>query len=259
MRKEVQQKTMPNIEYQLDYKELYRLFVRLRKIKLLRYIFNLKSEFQFEVPLFITALEEDAYDVAMLLHREFKYLMRNNSDEEDRTIVQLIIQSIIKVNEGAGMINEKSYLIREFMEKFNLRNARVLLDNVDRLSGFANKQNILVTNFNVVRTGCLLIEILELIGVQFEQLSIRCQSIRQRIEEKVSKYLSEVKNMAEMRYLLLEKDMDDRDALEMITVYEIVSFLKTQYAENVVKEIWRSPYATNDMIFQASTNYFLLF
>lgn len=62
-----------------------------------------------------------------------------------------------------------------------------------------------------------------------------------------------------MRYLLLEKDMDDRDALEIITMYQIVSFLKTQQAENVVKEIWRSPYATNDMIFQASTNYFLLF
>lgn len=62
-----------------------------------------------------------------------------------------------------------------------------------------------------------------------------------------------------MRYLFLEKDMDDRDALDLITIYEIVSFLKTQYAENVVKEIWRSPYATNDMIFQASTNYFLLF
>ena len=62
-----------------------------------------------------------------------------------------------------------------------------------------------------------------------------------------------------MRYLFLEKDMDDRDALELITNYEIVNFLKTQYAENVVKEIWRSPYATNDMIFQASTNYFLLF
>ena len=157
------------------------------------------------------------------------------------------------------MINEKAYLIREFMERFNLRNARVLLDNIDRLSNFQNKQNILVTNFNVVRTACLLIEILELISIQFEQLSVRCQSIRERIEEKVAKYLDEVSTEAEMRYLLLEKDMDDRDSLEMITVYEIISFLRTQYAENVVKEIWRSAYATNDMIFQASTNFYLLF
>jgi len=62
-----------------------------------------------------------------------------------------------------------------------------------------------------------------------------------------------------MRYLLLEKDIEDRDALDLITKYEIVTFLKTQFAENVVKEIWRSPYATNDMIFEASTNFFLLF
>jgi hypothetical protein len=105
----------------------------------------------------------------------------------------------------------------------------------------------------------LLIEILELISVQFEQLSIRCRSIRVRIEDKVSTYLQEVNTEEEMRYLLLEKDIDDRDALELITMYQIVCFLKTQQAENVVKEIWRSPYATNDMIFQASTNYFLLF
>jgi len=63
------------------------------------------------------------------------------------------------------MINEKAYLIREFIERFNLRNARIFLDNMDRLSGFVNKQNILITNFNVVKTACLLIEILELISI----------------------------------------------------------------------------------------------
>jgi hypothetical protein len=62
-----------------------------------------------------------------------------------------------------------------------------------------------------------------------------------------------------MRYLLLEKDIEDRDALELITNYQIFNFLKSQYAENVVKEIWRSPYATNDLIFSASTNFYLLF
>jgi hypothetical protein len=52
-----------------------------------------------------------------------------------------------------------------------------------------------------------------------------------------------------MRYLLLEKDVENRDALELITNFHIYTFLKSQYSENVVKEIWRSPYATNDMIF----------
>ena len=52
-----------------------------------------------------------------------------------------------------------------------------------------------------------------------------------------------------MRFLLLEKDIENRDALELITNHEIFAFLKTQYADNVVKEIWRSPYATKDLIF----------
>jgi hypothetical protein len=61
--------------------------------------------------------------------------------------------------------------------------------------------------------------------------------------------MEEVSGEQEMRYLLLEKDNEDRDALEIITNYKIFNFLKNQYAENVVKEIWRSPYATNDLIF----------
>lgn len=35
--------------------------------------------------------------------------------------------------------------------------------------------------------------------------------------------------------------------------------MRSPYAENVVKEIWRSPYAASDSIFSASTNFFLLF
>ena len=62
-----------------------------------------------------------------------------------------------------------------------------------------------------------------------------------------------------MRFLLLEKDVNNRDALELISNYEVYSFLQSQYADNVVKEIWRSPYATQDLIFQASTNFYLLF
>lgn len=49
---------------------------------------------------------------------------------------------------------------------------------------------------------------------------------------------------AEMKYLLLEKDFENRDSLDLITSHSIVEFLESQYAENVVKEIWRGAYAT---------------
>ena len=61
------------------------------------------------------ALEEDAYDIAALLHKEFSYLMRDNSNEDNRQIVSLCVSSI---NKEGGMIDEKTYLLRVFMENF---------------------------------------------------------------------------------------------------------------------------------------------
>lgn len=62
-----------------------------------------------------------------------------------------------------------------------------------------------------------------------------------------------------MRYLLLEKDFEHRDALDLINKFQISEFLESKFAENVVQEIWRSSYSTNDSVFSASTNHNLTF
>ena len=69
--------------------------------------------------------------------------------------------------------------------------------------------------------------------------------------------MNQVSTEAEMKFLLLEKDFEHRDSLDLITRYQVVEFLESQFAENVVKEIWRSLYATQDSIFSASTNHML--
>ena len=71
MRNEVASKNVPDGPVQLNYRELFKVFTKYRKIKLLRYLFNQKLEFEFNVSIFIMALEEDAYDIAALLHQEF--------------------------------------------------------------------------------------------------------------------------------------------------------------------------------------------
>jgi len=65
--------------------------------------------------------------------------------------------------------------------------------------------------------------------------------------------MKKVETEIEMRYLLLDKDFEQRDALTMITDLHIFPFLESKFADNVVKEIWRSPYSTNDAITSAST------
>ena len=132
MRNEVLQKNVPDGYDQLNYRELFRKFVQLRKIKLLRYLFSLKIEFEFSVGIFLIALEEDAYDIAVLLHKEFAYLMRENSFEENRQIVTNVVLSMNKANKGSGMIDAKIYLLKEYMDYFQLRHARSLLDYIDK-------------------------------------------------------------------------------------------------------------------------------
>lgn len=46
-----------------------------------------------------------------------------------------------------------------------------------------------------------------------------------------------------MKYLLLDKDFEHRDALDLITQFKIEAFLESQFAYHIVNEIWRSKYA----------------
>jgi hypothetical protein len=114
-----------------------------------------------------------------------------------------------------------------------------------------------VLNLNFVKVCCLIIEILELLTNRFDQLKVRCFTLRTKIEVMGKKYMTSVESEQEMRFLLLEKDIDHRDPLDLITQLTISPFLESKFAENVVKEIWRSPYATNNSLFSASTNHHL--
>lgn len=65
-------------EFELNYKDLFRLFVQKRKIKLLRFLFTLNPrEFFFTSELFVDALELEAYDICTLLHKEFFRILDN--------------------------------------------------------------------------------------------------------------------------------------------------------------------------------------
>ena len=62
------------------------------------------------------------------------------------------------------MVDYKAYLVRHSMEKMLLRHARQLLDVLTFKINKTDKQNILVTNLNVVKSACLLIELTEIVG-----------------------------------------------------------------------------------------------
>ena len=90
-----------------------------------------------------------------------------------------------------------------------------------------SKQNILVMNLNVVKCSCLLIENLADLAQKFNQLQVRCQNLRKDIITVTREFMTRVDSEYEMKYLLLEKDFEYRDSLDIITKYRIFELLES--------------------------------
>ena len=87
----------------------------------------------------------------------------------------------------------------------------------------------------------------------------RVNEIKAQIIKIATEYMAEVSSEEEMRFLLLEKDLDNRDALNMIYDNDLVELLKNPFAQNIVLQIWASPYNNTSSIASVSTCHNLLF
>jgi hypothetical protein len=71
--------------------------------------------------------------------------------------------------------------------------------------------------------------------------------------------MARVETEEEMQYLLLEKDFDFRDSLNVIYDYELVQLLENSYAQKIVQTIWESKFNVSSSIFAVSSVHNLLF
>ena len=118
---------------------------------------------------------------------------------------------------------------------------------------------MLVLTLNAVKATCLLIELLEKIKSAFSFLSRRVFEIRARLVKVGAAFLADVQSEEEMRFFLLEKDLDERDSLNIIYDCEIVEFLRPPFAQNIVQQIWSSQFNNSHSLFAASSAHRLLF
>ena len=87
----------------------------------------------------------------------------------------------------------------------------------------------------------------------------RVEEIQKKIVHIAEKYMSEVISEEEMRYLLLERDLDNNDALNHIYNYDLIELLQNPIAQNIVEHIWTSPYNNSQSMAVASSLHNLLF
>ena len=94
-----------------DLRELFLLFAIKRKIKLMSYLVN-SDDFDMEINEnnFIDILENSAYDVGVLIYREY-FLIINTKVEK---IINLLVNSF---NQSNGMLESKAYLLKRFIKE----------------------------------------------------------------------------------------------------------------------------------------------
>lgn len=127
MKNEMHQKKLDDPVKEFNYNDLFKIFIVKRKIKLLRYLFSQTLDFNFNITLFIEALELEGYDIGSLLYKEFSRKLRATT-KDNEYLITILISSLNKNN---GMIEYKTFLIRQYLESFALRHANQLLDTLD--------------------------------------------------------------------------------------------------------------------------------
>jgi hypothetical protein len=98
-----------------------------------------------------------------------------------------------------------------------------------------SRGNILVHTLNVVKSACLLIELLNKVKSNFNFMHRQVDEIVALITRITVQFMNEVQTEDEMRFLLLEKDLDSRDALNMIYDNNLADLLQHPFAQNIVE------------------------
>lgn len=208
-----------------------------RKLKLMSHLINSDdfSKFEFTEDNFSDVIENDVYDIGVLLYREY-FLKISRSREH---LTKLLVSSFQKSN---GQIESKCYLLRRFISGMRYDHAVTFIETLEERVKDHSRGNILVNTLNVVKSACLLIELLNKVLKTFSFMSRQINEITAQITNITVQFMNEVQSEDEMRFLLLEKDLDNRDALNMIYDNNLVDMLQHPFAQNIVQQIWTSPY-----------------
>jgi hypothetical protein len=102
----------------------------------------------------------------------------------------------------------------------------------------SSKGNLLIITLNVIKATCLLIDVIERVKGNFNFLERRVYEVRLRLVKIAQKFMLEVQSEEEMRFYLMEKDLDERDSLHMIYDCECLELLEHPFAQNIVEQIW---------------------
>lgn len=122
----------------IDLRELFLMFAMKRKLKLMSHLINSDDfSFEFSEDNFCDVLENDVYDIGVLLYREY-FLQISRQREK---ITTLLVRSFQK---PSGQLESKCYLLQRFITQMNFDQANLFVEAIEERIKDSSRGNLLV-------------------------------------------------------------------------------------------------------------------
>ena len=145
----------------LDSRELFLMFAIKRKLKLMSHVINSEDfMLNFSEDNFLDVIENDVYDMAVLLYREYFLKLTKKQDK----ICTLLVNSFSKMN---GQLESKCFLLKRFISFMSYEKAQEFVEIIETRVVDPSRGNIFIRSLNVVKSSCLLIELLAKVKRRF--------------------------------------------------------------------------------------------
>jgi hypothetical protein len=117
----------------------------------------------------------------------------------------------------------------------------------------------LIRTLNPIKASVFLIEAIMLVRKRFGYMDRRVNEVKNKICQVCIKFMDGVQSEEEMRFYLLELDLDERDSLMVIYDFDLIELIEHPFCQSIIYNIWTSPYDTSHSMFTVSTAHTLLF
>jgi len=141
-----------------------------------------------------------------------------------------------------GNIEIYLYILRKYFEFADLDDAIKYADAVDMILDQEFVEEHFWKLFNPVKIIALLIELTKKFNSQFPSMMMRFQKISEELNTLGTDIINEVNVDSIMKFILYDKDVENRDTLGIILDNEIIDFLDNSIVEKIANEVWSGPF-----------------
>ena len=225
------------------------LFIVRKAYKLFKYYYRFLSRrgIEFNIHYINMAIEYDAFDILAVLKKTYP-------EEFERNQMHFIPSLIKTFDNSCGFLQQKIEILRTLIKFMTFFQAQSLLQTVkNKIEEEEPESNLLLYSPNLILDCCLLHELSYLCEQKFPLLSALSEPIRERTREVGANFVEGIESPAQLKALVFERDVSNRDSLTLISMYNMHEMLAIKNIEKTALELWNSEYDVSGSIMECSS------